>query len=64
MTLSRLVSLIALAAMIQPALAEEPALVRLADEIRQEATRSNRGDAGRPGPDHDTAVASFSFSDW
>ena len=48
MTIHRLFSLFTLVALVPPAAAQDP--TRLADEIRQEATRSNRSDVGRPLP--------------
>src|SRR5262249_35656696 len=47
MTVLRLCAFLVGLTLVAPAIAQEP---RLDDEIRQEATRPNRGDTGRPLP--------------
>jgi hypothetical protein len=56
MTVHRLASLLGILALVPPAAAQE---ARLVEEIRQEASRPNRGEAGRPLP---LAVQGEAFS--
>jgi hypothetical protein len=50
MTARRLALLVVIVTLVQPVSAQEDPAPRLLDEIRQEATRPNHGDAGRPLP--------------